>query len=255
MGAVPDAWKFLDMKAISFAYPGWPPTVRRVDWDIDEGEFHCLVGRSGCGKTTLLKLAAGLLHPGEGSVSLQGRPVLAPGPQLGFVFQSPTLLEWHRVLDNVLLPVSLQHPPRPEEIDRARQLLSSLGLSSHFEHYPRQLSGGQQSRVALARALILEPALLLLDEPFAALDAITREELQIDMLELCRRRRTTVFFVTHDIAEAVYLADRVAVMARGHIVQDIRIDIAKPRPPAVRYDASFNRICARLRGAMDDATA
>lgn len=241
------------MQAVRFAYPGWPPTVQRVDWDIDEGEFHCLIGRSGCGKTTLLKLAAGLLQPGEGSVSLQGRPVLAPGPRLGFVFQSPTLLEWHRVLDNVLLPVSLQHPPGPDEIARATQLLSSLGLSSHLEHYPRQLSGGQQSRVALARALILEPALLLLDEPFAALDAITREELQIDMLELCRRRHTTVFFVTHDIAEAVYLADRVAVMAHGHIVQDIRIDIAKPRAPDVRYDTSFNRICAQLRRAMDAA--
>ena len=247
--------KFLDMSAIRFAYPGWPPTVRDVDWDIAEGEFHCLVGRSGCGKTTLLKLAAGLLHPDEGSVRLQGKPVLAPGPQLGFVFQAPTLLEWRSVLDNVLLPVSLQHSPGSADIASAEQLLSSLGLSSHLGRYPRQLSGGQQSRVALARALILEPALLLLDEPFAALDAITREDLQRDLLELCRRRGTTVFFVTHDIPEAVYLADRVAVMEGGRIVQDVRIEILKPRHPAVRYEASFNRICARLRQAMDGVAA
>ena len=246
---------FLAIDDVSFTYPGWPPVVRAVDWDIAEGEFHCLVGRSGCGKTTLLKLAAGLLRPDRGSIRLQGRQLLAPGPQLGFVFQSPTLLEWHRVIDNVLLPVSLQHPPAPPEIDRAQQLLSLLGLSAHARHYPRQLSGGQQSRVALARALILEPALLLLDEPFAALDAITRGELQDDLLQMCGLRRTTVMFVTHDIAEAVYLGDRVAVMDRGRIVRDIPVDIGKPRTAAMRYGAAFNRHCAEVRAAMDLATA
>ena len=242
---------FLAIDNVSFTYPGWPPVVRGVGWDIAEGEFHCLVGRSGCGKTTLLKLAAGLLHPDTGTIWLQGKELLAPGPQLGFVFQSPTLLEWHRVIDNVLLPVSLQHPPTRQEIANAEQLLALLGLSAHGRHYPRQLSGGQQSRVALARALILEPALLLLDEPFAALDAITRGELQDDLLQMCSLRRTTVMFVTHDIAEAVYLGDRVAVMDSGRIVQDIRIDVAKPRTPAMRYDAAFNSHCARVRAAMD----
>lgn len=246
---------FLAIDDVSFTYPGWPPVVRAVDWDIAEGEFHCLVGRSGCGKTTLLKLAAGLLQPDRGSIRLQGRQLLAPGPQLGFVFQSPTLLEWHRVIDNVLLPVSLQHPPAPQEIDRAQQLLSLLGLSAHARHYPRQLSGGQQSRVALARALILEPALLLLDEPFAALDAITRGELQDDLLQMCGLRRTTVMFVTHDIAEAVYLGDRVAVMDRGRIVKDIQVEIGRPRTAAMRYGAAFNRHCAQVREAMDLATA
>ncbi|MFC5498853.1 ABC transporter ATP-binding protein [Caenimonas terrae] len=246
---------FLEIDKVSFTYPGWPPVVQAVDWDIAEGEFHCLVGRSGCGKTTLLKLAAGLLRPDSGSISLQGRRLLAPGPQLGFVFQSPTLLEWHRVIDNVLLPVSLQHTPTAQEIDKAGRLLELLGLSAHARHYPRQLSGGQQSRVALARALILEPALLLLDEPFAALDAITRAELQDDLLQMCSLRRTTVMFVTHDIAEAVYLGDRVAVMDGGRIVQDIRIDVPKPREPEVRYGAAFNRHCAQVRAAMDLATA
>ena len=246
---------FLEVDKVGFTYPGWPPVVSDVDWDIAEGEFHCLVGRSGCGKTTLLKLAAGLLRPDTGTIMLQGRELLAPGPQLGFVFQSPTLLEWHRVIDNVLLPVSLQHAPTAAEIDKAQQLLALLGLSTHARHYPRQLSGGQQSRVALARALILEPSLLLLDEPFAALDAITRGELQDDLLHMCSMRRTTVMFVTHDIAEAVYLGDRVAVMDSGRIVQDIRIDVPKPRAPEIRYGAAFNEHCAQVRAAMDMVAA
>jgi NitT/TauT family transport system ATP-binding protein len=246
---------FLDIDNVSFTYPGWPPVVNGVDWDIAEGEFHCLVGRSGCGKTTLLKLAAGLLRPDTGRIEVQGKELLAPGPELGFVFQSPTLLEWHTVIDNVLLPVSLQHKPGGPHIARARELLALLGLTSHSLHYPRQLSGGQQSRVALARALILDPALLLLDEPFAALDAITRGELQDDLLQMCRLRRTTVMFVTHDIAEAVYLGDRVAVMDAGRIVQDIRIDVPKPRMADARYGAEFNRHCALVREAMDMATA
>jgi NitT/TauT family transport system ATP-binding protein len=243
---------FLSMQQVGFTFPGWPAVVRGIDWDIAQGEFHCLVGRSGCGKTTVLKLAAGLLHPDQGRIALHGMDVLAPGPELGFVFQSPTLLEWHKVLDNVLLPVSLQHRPTPRDVDKAHQLLEQLGLSSHAGHYPRQLSGGQQSRVALARALILEPSLLLMDEPFAALDAITREELQDDLLQMCRSRGTTVLFVTHDIAEAVYLADRIAVMDSGRIVRDIPVHIAKPRAPGTRYSAAFNRHCAQVREAMDN---
>ena len=246
---------FLAIDNVSFTYPGWPPVVRAVDWHIGEGEFHCLVGRSGCGKTTLLKLAAGLLRPDTGGIRLRGEELLAPGPQLGFVFQSPTLLDWHRVIDNVLLPVSLQHPPTPQETGKAMQLLELLGLADHANHFPRQLSGGQQSRVALARALVLEPALLLLDEPFAALDAITRGELQDDLLQMCSLRRTTVLFVTHDIAEAVYLGDRVAVMDRGRIVENIKVDADKPRQPASRYSATFNRHCEQVRAAMDLATA
>ena len=246
---------FLAIDQVSFTFPGWPPVVRGVDWRIEEGEFHCLVGRSGCGKTTLLKLAAGLLQPQAGSIRLQGKALLAPGPQLGFVFQLPTLLDWHSVIDNVLLPVSLQHKPSAQETEKAHQLLALLGLSDRAQHYPRQLSGGQQSRVALARALIMEPALLLLDEPFAALDAITRGELQDDLLQMCRLRRTTVLFVTHDIAEAVYLGDRIAVMDSGRIVRDLRVALSRPRAPAMRYGADFNLHCAQVRDAMDMAAA
>jgi NitT/TauT family transport system ATP-binding protein len=247
---------FLVMRDVGYTFPGWPPVVQGVDWDVREGEFHCLVGRSGCGKTTLLKLAAGLLRPDVGRITLRGAELTAPGPQLGFVFQSPTLLEWHRVIDNVLLPVTLRGKPTSQHVERAQRLLTQLGLADRMNHFPRQLSGGQQSRVALARALILAPALLLLDEPFAALDAITREELQRDLLRMCREQRTTVVFVTHDIAEAVFLADHVAVMDAGRIVAQIPIDLPQPRTPAARTNEALVRQCAQVRAAMHmDAVA
>ncbi len=246
---------FLDIKQVVFTYPGRPPVVNGVDWRIAAGEFHCLVGRSGCGKTTLLKLAAGLLRPRSGKILLQGTEIRTPGPQLGFMFQAPTLLEWKPVIDNVLLPVSLQRRPRSEDTERALALLDQLGLGPHAWHYPRQLSGGQQSRVALARALILQPALLLLDEPFAALDAITRAELQDDLLHTCGQRQTTVLFVTHDLHEAVYLGDRIAVMQGGRIVDDLRIDLPEPRSQALRHEAPYNRYCAQVRASMDRAAA
>ncbi|MDM0044477.1 ABC transporter ATP-binding protein [Variovorax dokdonensis] len=246
---------FLDIDGVSFTYPGFDTVVRGVSWRVGEGEVHCLVGRSGCGKTTLLKLAAGLLRPQSGRILLRGREVKAPGPQLGFVFQQPNLLEWQRVIDNVLLPVTLQRRAGAQDIERAQMLLGQLGLQGHAQRYPRHLSGGQQSRVALARALMLEPALLLLDEPFAALDAITRGELQDDLLRMCRARRTTVMFVTHDIAEAVYLGDRVAQMREGRIVQDLSVDLGAQRTQALRYGAEFNRYCAQVLGAMDEVAA
>jgi NitT/TauT family transport system ATP-binding protein len=246
---------FLDFDRVTFAYPDRAPVVDGVDWHVEAGAFHCLVGRSGCGKTTMLKLAAGLLRPQSGHVVLRDGEVVAPGPQTGFMFQAPVLLDWHHVVDNVLLPVSLQR--RPDAADRARAaaLLEMLGLAAHAHRYPRQLSGGQQSRVALARALVLEPPLLLLDEPFAALDAITRADLQDDLLRLCRLRGTTVLFVTHDITEAVYVGDRIAVMHAGRIVDDLRVALPAPRTQAMRHDMPFNRYCARVRDAMELARA
>lgn len=234
----------LSLRGVRFAFPGWPVTVDGVDLDLQPGAFHCLVGRSGCGKTTILKLAAGLLRPDAGSVMFEGT-----ARDIGFVFQSPNLLEWQRVVDNVLLPVSLHHRPTADERAQALRVLEQLGLAAHAQKYPRQLSGGQQSRVALARALILRPALLLLDEPFAALDAITREELQRDLLQLCRRQRTGVLFVTHDITEAVYLADRVDVVDAGRIVQEVPIDLPE-RTAAVRTSAAFAHHVEQVRAAL-----
>jgi NitT/TauT family transport system ATP-binding protein len=244
----------LSLQQVRFAFPGWGAVVDGADLEVAQGAFHCLVGRSGCGKTTLLKLAAGLLAPDSGQVVFRGRGRDALGPDIGFVFQSPNLLEWHRVVDNVLLPVSLHHRPTAEERAQALQLLEQLGLAAHAQKYPRQLSGGQQSRVALARALILQPSLLLLDEPFAALDAITREELQRDLLRMCRTRRTTVLFVTHDIAEAVYLADRVDVVEAGRIAQEIAIALPE-RTAHTRYTDPFARYCEQVRAALHLETA
>ena len=239
----------LSLQQVRFAFPGWPPTVDGVDLEVQPGAFHGLVGRSGCGKTTLLKLAAGLLAPDSGRVVFRGRRQDALGPDLGFVFQSPNLLEWQRVIDNVLLPVSLHRRPTQAERERANQLLAQLGLGTHADKYPRQLSGGQQSRVALARALVLRPSLLLLDEPFAALDAITREELQRDLLQMARVQGTTVLFVTHDIAEAVFLADRVHVVEGGRIAQEIAIALPA-RTAALRTSAVFTQSCAQVRAAL-----
>jgi len=239
----------LSLRQVRFAFPGWPATVDGVDLEVDAGAFHCLVGRSGCGKTTLLKLAAGLLRPDRGEVVFRGRGRDAIGTDIGFVFQTPNLLEWQRVIDNVLLPVSLHHRPGAGETAQALQLLEQLGLAAHARKYPRQLSGGQQSRVALARALILRPSLLLLDEPFAALDAITREELQRDLLQMCRARGTGVLFVTHDIGEAVYLADRVDVVESGRIVQEIPIALPE-RTAATRYSPGFAHYCTEVRAAL-----
>jgi NitT/TauT family transport system ATP-binding protein len=236
---------FLQLHDVSFGYRGFAPVVDGVSLDVDAGSVHCLVGRSGCGKTTLLKLAAGLLPPSRGGVLWRG---LAPSDtrQVGFVFQAPTLLDWLTARDNVLLPVSLQRKPTAADGESAGALLAQLGLGELAQRHPRQLSGGQQSRVALARALLLQPPLLLLDEPFAALDALTREELQRDLLQLVRARGTTVVFVTHDIHEAVFLGDRVSVMDRGRIVRTIDVD----RAASVRDSARFAAACAQVREAL-----
>ncbi len=245
---------FVDITGATYAYRSGTESeiiVDQVDWSIGEGEFHCLVGRSGCGKTTFLKVAAGLLKPTSGAVFIQGAPVLEPSSKVGFVFQTPTLLEWESVLDNVLLPISLKRRVREADRRNAAELLALVGLTAYSRRYPLELSGGQQSRVAIARALIVEPLVLLLDEPFASLDAITREELQIDLLRLCQLRRTTVLFVTHDIGEAIYLADRVAVMERGRFRHTLTVDLPRPRDPEIRYSPRFNQLCRETHQAMD----
>lgn len=242
---------FLELSQVSYNYAQNWRVADRVGLGVPRGQFHCLVGRSGCGKTTLLKLAAGLIKPDQGHINLDGKPLVKPGNRTGFVFQSPNLLEWKNVLENVLLPVSLQRRPNAKDFAQAKSLLKQVGLTDMMGRFPGELSGGQQSRTALARALILSPALLLLDEPFAALDAITREELQDDLLRICNLEQTTVLFVTHDIHEAVYLADQVAVMARGAIAQQLVIDLPRPRSKELRYGPVFNSICSRVRAALD----
>ncbi len=242
---------FLAIEQVAFAWTAGTPVVQAVDLALREGEVHCLVGRSGCGKTTLLKLAAGLLEPASGRVRLRGRAPAQARADIGFVFQSPTLLEWQRMIDNVLLPVSLQRTPSAGDRAHAQALLERLGLAGLERRYPRELSGGQQSRVALARALLPRPALLLLDEPFAALDAITREDLQQDLLHMAAAEGSTVLFVTHDIAEAVFLGDRVSVMEAGRLVRTLDIGLPRPRAAALRGSAAFAAFGRQVRQAMD----
>lgn len=242
---------FLHLNALHFAYPDRGEVVRDVCLQLAPGEIHCLIGRSGCGKTTVLKLAAGLLSPQQGQVQLKGHTVQQPTADMGFVFQSPTLLDWLSVLDNVLLPLSLHGAVTPAQRAHAQQLLAQMGLASLCHDKPHQLSGGQQSRVALARALVTQPAVLFMDEPFAALDAITREDLQRDFLALCQAQGTAVLFVTHDMAEAVYLADHVSLMHAGRIQAPLHIALPRPRQSAMRYTPAFNALCEQLRHAMD----
>lgn len=241
----------LQLQHLRYAYACSAEAVSDVNLDIAPGALYCLIGRSGCGKTSLLKLAAGLLQPQQGRVLWRGEPVMGPHPDMGFVFQRPSLLDWLSATDNVLLPLSLQRTVQAHDRDKAVQVLTRMGLGKHLHHKPPQLSGGQQSRVAIARALIRDPQILFMDEPFAALDAMTREELQHALLDLCAQQGTSVLFVTHDIAEAVYLGDHVAVMHQGQINGSLSIDLPRPRQNAMRYGPDFNALCAQLRQTMD----
>ena len=241
---------FFAFDEASYAYENGTTILSNIDWHIPESAFHCLVGRSGCGKTTLLKLAAGLIQPTKGQVRVKDQLVKGPSQNVGFVFQSPELLEWLPVIDNVLLPISLHRSVQAGDRDNALELLESIGIADLAKRYPRQLSGGQQSRAALARALLPGPLALLMDEPFAALDAITREELQDDLLRLVLLHKTTVLFVTHDITEAVYLGDQVSVMEQGRISSVVTIDLKAPRGKNFRYESRFSVICQSIREAM-----
>src|SRR5262249_38359814 len=207
------------------------PALRDVSLQIMPGEFVCLVGPSGCGKTTLLRLMHGLLEPDSGEVLIDGDRKSEPGPHAGFVFQSFRLLPWRTVLDNVEFPLQIQAMPRTKRLARARQYLSLVGLED-FEHsYPHELSGGMQQRVGLARALALEPQILLMDEPFAALDAQTREFMQMELGRIWEHLGVAVVFVTHSLDEALYLADRVVLMGPrpGTIEETLQVDLPRPR--------------------------
>jgi len=198
---------------------------------VRQGEFLAIVGPSGCGKSTLLRIIAGLIAPSTGRVTVQDRPVTRPVTELGVVFQSPVLLDWRNILDNVLVQVELRGLKTDAYRARAQTLLAQVGLGDFADRYPRELSGGMRQRAAIVRALIHDPPLLLMDEPFGALDALTREQMRIDLEDLWLRSGKTVLFVTHSVDEAVLLADRVIVMSPrpGRIEQVIEIDLPRPR--------------------------
>jgi len=221
----------------------------RIDFTVGEGEFVAIVGPSGCGKSTLLKILAGLLPATGGEVRLRSVSITGPRRDIGVVFQSPVLFPWRTVLDNVLLPVDVQRLGREDNRSRALDLLALVGLHGFEHRYPWELSGGMQQRVAITRGLIHNPAMLLMDEPFGALDAMTREGLNLELQRIWLERRETVVFITHSIAEAVFLADRVLIMTPrpGHIAEEVAVAIPRPRALDVMAAPEFGGIVRRIR--------
>jgi NitT/TauT family transport system ATP-binding protein len=217
--------------------------LQSVSFTLRRGKFVSLVGRSGCGKSTLLKIVCGLESPTSGRVTFDGSRVAPEKQEIGVVFQDPALLEWRNIISNVMLPIELLGLDRKIHLERAKNLLSLVGLSGFEKSYPYQLSGGMRQRVALCRSLIHDPALLLMDEPFGALDAITRDQLNAELLQLWQERHETVLFVTHSIPEAVFLSDSVMVMSPrpGTIVTTFDINLDRPRQSRLRLGQEFNK--------------
>lgn len=230
--------------------------LRDVSFTVDRGEFVSIVGHSGCGKSTLLKILAGLLPKSRGALLLDGREVDGPQRDVGIVFQKPLLLEWRRVLDNVLLPIEVYRLDRREYQAKAHRLLKTAGLERFLSKYPFELSGGMQQRVALCRALVAEPSLLLMDEPFGSLDALTRQKMGLELLRLWDEWKSTVLFVTHDIDEAVMLSDRVLVMSPrpGRILDTVRVDLSRPRDVFIKDTPEFTRLSSRIRRRLWEET-
>jgi NitT/TauT family transport system ATP-binding protein len=222
--------------------------LARVDLAIEPGEFVAVVGPSGCGKSTLLKMIAGLLAATEGQIDIAGKRVTGAHTDLGIVFQSPVLLDWRNVLDNVLVQIDLRGGDPAAYRERARALLAKVGLAGFEDRMPRELSGGMRQRAAIVRALIHDPPLLMMDEPFGALDALTREQMRIDLEKLWLDRGQTTLFITHGISEAVALADRVIVMTPrpGRIERIIDIDLPRPRHKAVITSPRFTEYCDEI---------
>lgn len=236
-------------------YPNGTQALLPVDLTIDEGEFVTLLGPSGCGKSTLLKMVAGLLEPTDGRLHLWRKPVAQldeSGKKMAFVFQSPTLMPWASVQTNVRLPLDLAGVPRAEADARVTEALALVGLSKFANALPRALSGGMQMRVSIARGLVTQPDLLLMDEPFGALDEITRHKLDADLLDLWRKKKLTVIFVTHSIHEAVFLSSRVVMMAArpGRVVEEFRIDAPYPRTADFMVSPEFSRYAKLLQDSL-----
>ena len=258
---------FIELRDVSKRFPtprGEVVALEGITLDVGRGEFVAIVGPSGCGKSTLLRIIAGLRLPSGGTVRLDGREVRGPVRDTGFVFQNPTLLRWRRVLDNVLFPAELSGRPRREFVERAHHLLQLTGLGGFEDRYPGELSGGMQQRVALCRALLLDPPLLLMDEPFGALDAMTRDEMNLELLRIWQDSpvveidgtparghpptRKTILFVTHSIPEAVFLADRVVIMTPrpGRIDAVVEVPLGRPRTMDLRAQEAFGRLTLEI---------
>jgi NitT/TauT family transport system ATP-binding protein len=235
--------------------------LTETDIDVRPGTFVTIVGPSGCGKSTLLMILAGLLKPSDGEVRYAGRPIHGPRRDVGVVFQSPALLPWLTVLQNTMLPGNLGRrsgrTARREGRERAMGLLTMVGLEGFADRYPSELSGGMQQRNAIARALLLDPPVLLMDEPFGALDALTRERMNEWLADIWQAQQKAVALVTHSIDEAVYLADEIVVMSPrpGRIVERVHVDLPRPRDPSLMKTAEFAELVAHIRMLLDKSEA
>jgi NitT/TauT family transport system ATP-binding protein len=237
---------YLHLRDLSKVYASRDGAVRALDQvslSGRRGDFISIVGPSGCGKSTLLMIAAGLMAPSSGAIAIEGETIAAPRTEIGIVFQSPVLLEWRTALGNVMLQAEAKRLERGSAERRARELLASVGLAGFEDKYPHELSGGMRQRVSLCRALIHDPPQLLMDEPFGALDALTRDQLVLDLQSICHERRMSVLFITHSVPEAVFLSDQVIVMTPrpGRIDRVIDIDLPRPRTLALRETPEFAR--------------
>jgi NitT/TauT family transport system ATP-binding protein len=240
------------LRAVTKTYDNGVAALGPLDLDVAKGEFVSLLGPSGCGKSTALRLIAGLGAPSSGTLNVSYRATRADGRHpIGFVFQEPTLMPWASVRENVRLPLKLAHAAAVDA-DRIEEALAQVGLSEFADAYPRELSGGMKMRVSLARALVTDPDILLLDEPFAALDEITRFRLNNDLLDLWRKLHKTIIFVTHSVFESVYLSQRVLVMTArpGRLASEFRITTAEPRGEAFRTSAEYAGYCREVSGAL-----
>jgi NitT/TauT family transport system ATP-binding protein len=247
------------LRGVAKTFANGVQALDHVDLDVRRGEFLSLLGPSGCGKSTALRLIAGLSEPSRGSIVWDsGDAATGPrGHDIGFVFQEPTLMPWTTVARNVALPLALRHRPAAEIAPRVADALDGVGLEAFGAAYPRELSGGMKMRVSIARALVTDPSLLLMDEPFAALDEITRFRLNNDLLELWQRLRKTVVFVTHSVFESVYLSSRIVVMTPrpGRVFKELKIDAPYPRRESFRTSAEYAGYCRITSEALSQAMA
>jgi NitT/TauT family transport system ATP-binding protein len=228
--------------------------LESIDLDVERGEFVTIVGPSGCGKSSLLMLIAALLHPTSGTIRLNGQPVVAPGPDRALVFQDFALLPWRTVLKNVELGLEMRRMPAAERTNVARKHIAMVGLRDFEKNFPHQLSGGMRQRVGIARALSVGPEVLLMDEPFGALDAQIRQVMAVELLKIWERDRKTIVFITHDIDEAVFLADRVIVMSAspGRIIETIPVTLPRPRPLTLRNHPDFIAYRERIWSQLEE---
>ena len=242
----------LTLRDLSVVFPdsnGGLQALAGVSFEVCPQEFICVLGPSGSGKTTLLRVVAGLLPPTSGAADLEA----GGQPRIGMVFQQSNLMPWRTALDNIALPLELQNVPAAQARARAQELIELVGLQGFEQSRPRDLSGGMAQRVAIARALVHDPDLLLLDEPFASLDALTRERMWMELSRIWQARRKTVLMVTHSITESLFLADRVLVLSQrpGTIKLDLKVDLPRPRPDEIRYTAHFGKLARRLKDAIE----